>query len=123
VVRSALLAADVFVLPCVRGRDGSHDITPGAILEAMATSLPVVSTTSGAVPELVDHERTGLLVPPGDEGALAAAIERLLGDAPLRERFGAEGRRVVEARFDARRNVGRHAALFRMSGHQTPHQP
>jgi glycosyltransferase involved in cell wall biosynthesis len=123
VVRAALEEADVFVLPCVHGRDGSHDITPSAILEAMAVSLPVVSTRSGAVPELVDHERAGLLVPPGDEEALAAAIERLLGDAPLRERFGAEGRRVVEARFDARRNVERHAALFRMSGHEAPHQP
>ena len=96
--------------------------TPSAIIEAMAAALPVVSTTSGAVPELVEHERTGLLVPPGDERALAGALERMLGDAALRQRFGSEGRRLVEERFDTRRNVARHAELFRSSGRQTTHQ-
>ena len=118
VVHEALRQADVFVLPCVEGRDGSHDITPGAIIEAMAMALPVVSTTSGAVPEIVEHDRSGVLVPPGDETALAGAIGRLLQDESLRNQMGAEGRRIVEERFDAGRNVEQHAALFRSSGRE-----
>lgn len=114
---SAVLAAchraDVFVLPCVRGQDGSHDITPNSLIEAMAMGLPVVSCTSGAIPEIVEHERDGLLVPPNDERALADAIERLMGDARLSSTLGAAARRKVEERFDIDRNVTQRVKLFR----------
>ncbi len=113
-VLRALERADIFVLPCVRGRDGSHDITPNALIEAMAMALPVVSTTSGAVPEIVDHGVNGLLVPPGDSDALADALERLVQDGALRESLGAAARRKVEDRFDAAKNVGRRVELFRL---------
>jgi colanic acid/amylovoran biosynthesis glycosyltransferase len=112
-VLRALERADIFVLPCVRGRDGSHDITPNALIEAMAMALPVVSTTCGAIPEIVDHEIDGLLVPPGDSDALADALERLIQDGELRESLGAAARQKVEDRFDAAKNVGRRVELFR----------
>ena len=115
---SVLLAyrrADIFALPCVRGRDGSHDITPNSLIEAMAMGLPVVSTTSGAVPEIVRHESDGLLVPPNDERALADALERLAGDPALRDALGKAARGTVEARFDSRRNVAARVELFRPS--------
>ncbi|MGW6487159.1 glycosyltransferase family 4 protein [Streptomyces sp. NPDC055056] len=68
--------------------------------EAMATGTPLVATTGGAIPEVAGADgETCLAVPPGDSGALAAALTRLLGDAPLRTRLGAAGRARVLERF------------------------
>ncbi|HEY3257542.1 MAG TPA: glycosyltransferase family 4 protein [Gemmatimonadaceae bacterium] len=120
-ILSAYRHADLFVLPCIRARDGSHDVTPNTLIEAMAMSLPVISTTSGAIPEIVDHEMNGLLVPPADERALADTIERLIRDSSLRQRLGEAARRKVEDRFDIARNTPARAALFQASASQ-PHE-
>ncbi len=111
-VLTAYRGADIVVLPCVRARDGSHDVTPSTLIEAMAMRLPVVSTTIGGIPELVDHGTDGLLVPPNHADALAAALERLAGDPALRRRLGEAGRRKVEARFDMDLIVRQRASLF-----------
>jgi len=58
----------------------------------MAAARPVVASRVGGLPELVEHEVTGLLVPPEDPAALAAALRRLLGDAATRARMGAAAR-------------------------------
>jgi colanic acid/amylovoran biosynthesis glycosyltransferase len=105
--------AHVFVLPCVRARDGSHDITPNSLLEAMARGLPVVSTRSGAIPEIVDHGRDGILVSPGDERAIADALEDLRNDPGLRDALGSAARKKIEERFDIDRNVAQRVRLFR----------
>jgi glycosyltransferase involved in cell wall biosynthesis len=69
-------------------------------VEAMACGVPLVATTGGALPEVVGRNgETALLVPPGDPGALAAAIGRLLDDASLRDRLGRAGRARVLERF------------------------
>ena len=69
-------------------------------IEAMACGVPLVSTTGGALPEVVGRDGdTALLVPPGDPGALAAAISRLLDDPDLRTRIGAAGRARVFERY------------------------
>ncbi|MER5380413.1 glycosyltransferase family 4 protein [Streptomyces sp. NPDC002688] len=68
--------------------------------EAMATGTPLVATTGGAIPEVAGPDgETCLAVPPGDSGALAAALSRLLGDPELRARLGSAGRERVLARF------------------------
>jgi glycosyltransferase involved in cell wall biosynthesis len=68
--------------------------------EAMATGTPLVATTGGAIPEVAGPDgETCLAVPPGDSGALAAALGRLLGDPGLRARLGSAGRERVLARF------------------------
>jgi len=67
--------------------------------EAMACGLPVVATTAGALPEVVEDGRSGILVPPRDHYALAGAIKCLLKDEPLRRAMGEEGRRRVERNF------------------------
>jgi len=104
--------ADVFTLPCIVAADGDRDGIPNVLLEAMAMQLPVVSTTLSGIPELVEDGINGLLVPPGDERALAAALARLLTDANLRMRLGKHGREKVARMFDLSRNVGQLIALF-----------
>jgi glycosyltransferase involved in cell wall biosynthesis len=61
---------------------------------------------------LVEHEKNGLLVAPGDVAGLAAALERLASDALLRQRLGRAARATIEERFDGRRIVQRYDELF-----------
>src|SRR5690606_37541846 len=79
--------------------------TPVALIEAMAAGRPVVATRVGGVPDLVEDEATGLLTAPGDTAALAHALLRLAGDAPLRRRLGEAGRRRVAAAYSPKRLV------------------
>jgi glycosyltransferase involved in cell wall biosynthesis len=66
----------------------------------MACGVPIVATTGGALPEVIGRDgETGLLVPPGDTSALAAALARALDDDELRARIGAAGRARVLERF------------------------
>lgn len=77
------------------------DTNPWVLLEAMACGVPVVSTEVGAIPELLDAGRAGLLVPPGDVAALRAALTVVLDDAALAGRLADAGRAAVHARYDA----------------------
>lgn len=83
-----------------------------AILEAMAAGRAVVATAVGGNPEAVVEGVTGLLVPPGDVGALASAVERLLKDAAARSRFGTAGRARVLEQFSVDSVVGRYQARY-----------
>lgn len=102
-------AADLCVWPAVNEAFGM------ALLEAQASGLPVVAGASGGVGAVVTHGVTGLLVPPGDADAFAAAVRRLLADCALRRRFGEAARRRVLAEHDlpaaARRLAAALAAL------------
>jgi glycosyltransferase involved in cell wall biosynthesis len=104
--------ADVLVLP-VRQPEGQ----PLVILEAMAAGLPVIATRRGAITDVVHDGVTGLLVPEADPGALARALERLARDPALRERLGAEGRRLWMRAFTEEHAMARVAeALEPFSG-------
>jgi len=70
--------------------------TPVALIEAMAAGRPVAATAVGGVPDVVEHERTGLLVPPGDPGRLASALVRLAGDPAGSARMAQQARAAVE---------------------------
>jgi len=72
-------------------------------LEAMAMKKPVVAFDSGGTPEVVEHEKSGLLSPQDDVPALAANLRRLVCDPELRTRMGEYGRQQVETRFVPRR--------------------
>ncbi|MDD5719651.1 MAG: glycosyltransferase [Candidatus Krumholzibacteria bacterium] len=73
-----------------------------AAAEASACGVPVIATAASSLPEIVHAGRTGLLVPVDRPRNLAAALARLLGDGPLADRFGAEGRRLIVGAFDER---------------------
>lgn len=90
--------ADVFALP-TRG-----DCTPLVVAEAMASGLPVVATTVGSIPHMVEDGVSGLLVPPGDPARLRVALEALVGAPARREAMGSAGRAVAEAHHDSTRN-------------------
>ena len=111
-VAALLGEADLFVLPSVVAPTGQMEGIPVALMEAMASRLPVVSTRLSGIPELVEDGVSGLLVPPADESALAEAIGRLCDDAELRRSLGARGREKVEAEFGLRENVARLRELF-----------
>ena len=104
--------ADVLAAPCLVGDDGDRDGLPTVLLEAMAMGTACVSTEVAGIPELVRHERTGLLVRQRDAHGLADALARLLDDAALRRRLAANARALMEAEFDVHRNAARLRELF-----------
>ncbi|NCO86554.1 MAG: glycosyltransferase family 4 protein [Rhodobacterales bacterium] len=93
-VAELLRGADALVLPSFA------EGLPVVLMEAMAARLPVIATRIAGVPELVEDGASGLLVPPGDAQALAAAIAAVLGDPARAGRMGAAGRAKVSAEFD-----------------------
>ncbi|MGO9754342.1 MAG: glycosyltransferase [Solirubrobacteraceae bacterium] len=103
----ALLAAlDVAVLP------SDSEGSPLAVLEYMAAGLPIVATAVGGVPELIENEVHGLLVPPRDAAALAAAIERVICDRELAVRLGQQARLRQASEFDLAVCVRRLEGLY-----------
>jgi L-malate glycosyltransferase len=105
-VPALLRQARMFVLSSI------SEGVPLAVLEAMASGLAVAATRVGGVPDIVSDGVTGLLTPPRDPAALAAALMRLHGDDTLTSAMGARGRRRVEEAFDVRRMVAAYEQLY-----------
>jgi glycosyltransferase involved in cell wall biosynthesis len=99
-------------MACVVASDGDRDGLPNVFLEALAMGIPAVGTRVSAIPELIEHEKTGLLAEPGDPDGLADQMERLLYDEELRARVIEQGRLAVVTKFDVKQNVGAMAKLF-----------
>lgn len=106
-VRDLMAIADVFVLPS--WREGM----PGVAVEAAAMGLPMVLSDIRGCRQVASHDREALLVPPRDEASLAAAIERLLDDEPLRDRLGSAARARALAHFDEADTHNKLAASYR----------
>lgn len=85
--------SNIFVLPTM------NDCFPLVLLEAMENCLPVVTTSIGGVPDIVDDEVTGLIAKAGDEKTLASCLEKLIGDGNLREKMGKAGRNKLINEF------------------------
>ena len=105
--------ADVFVHPA-----RWHEAFGYTIAEAMASGAAVVSTSGGALPELIEDGESGMIVPPEDPVALAVAIEALLANPALRARLGAAARTRAEAKFELRTQVGQLVDLVERSARQ-----
>jgi len=108
---SALSNYDAFVFPSEWEEPFAH-----AVLEAMASGLAVIGTTTGGTGEVLVEGETGLTFRPGDAADLARQITRLAGDPALRERLAAAGQAVVLREFDIRSTVDQlEALLYRAS--------
>ncbi len=103
-----LEAADVYVLPSL------FEGLSRSLLEAMSLRKPVVVTDISGSRDVVCHEVSGLIVPPGDASRLAAEIVRLAKSPELRRDYGAAGRRAIEEQFDGRRNAQAHELVYRL---------
>jgi glycosyltransferase involved in cell wall biosynthesis len=107
-----LAHATIFVLPCTRDADGGMDNLPTVIMEAMAAGLPVISTPLGGIPEMVEHELTGELVPERDPSAICAAMERLISDPERARRLGDRGRQIAREKFSIETSARQLRELF-----------
>lgn len=105
-VPELLEAADIVVLPSL------YEGLPLVAIEALAAGRPMVATEVDGTPEVVIHEKTGLLVPPANPAALAAAIERLLDDPALASRLASVGRKFVGENFAVQRQIEQTVALY-----------
>jgi glycosyltransferase involved in cell wall biosynthesis len=101
-----LAATDVFVLPSL------SEGMPKSLLEAMGAAKPVVATPVGGVLELVEHDVTGLTVPPRDPTALADAIWSILGNPSRREELGRQARAYARRNFSIERMVSAYDSLY-----------
>jgi glycosyltransferase involved in cell wall biosynthesis len=102
---SRLAFATIFALPCMREPGGGMDNLPTVIMEAMAAGLPVISTGLGGIPEMIEHEKNGELVPEHDPAAICAALERLIADPARARKFGDRGREMAREKFSIEANV------------------
>lgn len=99
---------DLFVIPTIEG-----DTIPQVLMQALAIGLPVVSTTTGSIPDVVADGESGFIVPPRDADALADRICRLLGDPELRAAMGRRGRQTVERSYSIDRMVDELERVYR----------
>jgi glycosyltransferase involved in cell wall biosynthesis len=106
-VRELLAGCELFVL------SSWSEGVPTVVLEAMASGKAVVGTRVGGVPEIIRDSETGLLVPPGNSDALAAAMLALLRNPARRAAMGAQGRAVVRANHDFAGTIERYLAIYR----------
>jgi len=111
-LRRILNQADISVLPCVWDKSGELDGIPVALMETMAMQIPTVSTNISGIPELINHERNGLLTSPGDAEGLADVLQRLKNDSELRRRLGQAGRETVINEFNIYKSVEQMRVLF-----------
>ena len=107
-----LAESSVFVLPAIRDRKGDSDNLPTVLIEALASSLPVVTTKVAGIPEIVEEGKNGFLVPEQDSKQLALAIERFCHDPSRLQAFGRESRRIAEQTFALEITVAQLRALL-----------
>ncbi len=111
-VLAAYRAADLFVLAAKIGRDSDRDGLPNVLMEAQSQRLACVATRLAGIAELIENNRTGVLVPPGDPPALAAALAALIRDPARRQGLAVAGEARVRRDFAMARGIAGLAARF-----------
>lgn len=112
-VQREMEASDIFLSPNLAARNGDREGIPNTIKEAMATGLPVVSTYHAGIPELVIDGKSGFLVPEKDIDGLVDRLGYLIAHPELWEKLGAQGREVVEEKFDLFKQVRKLEKIYR----------
>jgi len=111
-VRNILARATMFVLPSVKTSTGNMDGIPVALMEAMATGLPVISTYVSGIPELIEDGVSGYLCEPKNSKELAEKITLLVSDSELQEEFSKSARLKVERQFSIELEADKLLQLF-----------
>ena len=111
-LRAAYATSDVLVLPSILDARGDTEGLGVVLLEAMSYAVPVVASDIGGITDIVEHNKSGLLVPPGDAAALAEALEQLARDASLARRLGSAGEQRVRSAFGWPEIMAKWAALY-----------
>jgi glycosyltransferase involved in cell wall biosynthesis len=121
-VLAAYRKADLFVLASKIVTDGDRDGLPNVLMEAQSQRLPCIATDVSGIPELIEHNATGMLVPPNNPPALAAALEMLIGDPMRRAKLAAAGESRVRSAFSSTTGIEDLAMRFGLK-RQAPDSP
>ncbi|MBC1280278.1 glycosyltransferase [Nostoc sp. UCD121] len=112
VIQKMMRGAEVFSLPSQTAKNGDSEGLPLSILEAAASSLPIVSTWHSAIPDAVLDGETGFLVDEKDDQALAEKLDILLSDRALAKKMGIKGREFICENFDIRKQTVKLEAIY-----------
>jgi colanic acid/amylovoran biosynthesis glycosyltransferase len=107
-----LAAGTIFALPCTREESGGMDNLPTVIMEAMAAGLPVISTRVAGIPEMIENDFNGILVPEHDPKAIHNALEYLITNPEEARRYGDRGRAIAREKFSIETSSRALRALF-----------
>ena len=107
-----LARSSIFVFPAIHDSSGDSDNLPTVLIEAMASSLPVIATEIAGIPEIVQHNENGILVQEKDAAQLANAIRVLACNQGLLEQYGSISRRIAAEKFALPNTVGELKSLF-----------
>lgn len=108
--------SSIFVFPAIHDSSGDSDNLPTVLIEAMASRLPIVATGVAGIPEIVQDNENGIIVPEKDPARLADAIQMMAFDGALLQRFGKASRQIAEEKFALSNTVGQLKRLFSQFG-------
>jgi len=112
-------AADVLAVPSIHDAAGNVDGLPNVVLEGLASGLPIVASSIAGIPDVIQHEENGLLVPEQHPEALATALRRLASQPDFRQFLGQHGRQVAEESLNWSSITGRYAEVLRRAARGT----
>jgi len=99
-ISKAMQETDIFMMPYIIGKHGECEGLPNVLKEAQATGLPVISTSIGGIPEVVQDGKTGFLIKEKDIPDLIQKLNCLIENPSLRAKFGENGRKLTEKEFN-----------------------
>ena len=103
---------DIVILPSVKTKNGEHEGIPVALMEAMAYSIPVISTNTGGIPELLS-DKAGVIVEERNSQQLAVAIKKFIKNKNFREKIGRQGYERVCKEFNTQKNTKKLVDIFK----------
>ena len=112
-IKEFLAKAELFILPCVKDEDGDRDGIPLVLMEAMASSVPVISGDLPTIRELILDKENGLIVNPKNINEMASNIQSLLLDKELKHAFIKKGLKMIESEYDLSKNVTKLGTVFK----------
>jgi glycosyltransferase involved in cell wall biosynthesis len=112
-LKELLYESHIFLHPSAATDAGDQEGVPNSLLEAMATGLPVLSTSHGGIPEAIESGKTGLLVPEGDLAGVVAGLAQLASEPELAKQLGSNASRFIAENFDAEQQARALAGIYR----------